>query len=89
MAFGYKNTEYLEEPIMQIALSVVIVIACIILIAAVTMQEGQKDGLGAISGSAETFFGKSKASGAQAMLKKVTIAAGVIVMLCAIIMNCL
>ena len=74
---------------MQIALSVIIVIACIILIAAVTMQEGQKQGLGAISGSAETFFGKSKAGGAQELLKKATIAAGVIVMLCAVIMNCL
>lgn len=74
---------------MQIALSVIIVIACIILIAVVTMQEGQKQGLGAISGSAETFFGKSKSGGAQGVLKKVTIATGVIVMLCAIIMNCL
>lgn len=74
---------------MQIALSVIIVIACIILIAAVTMQEGQKQGLGAISGGAETFFGKSKAGGAQGMLQKVTIAAGVIVMVCAVVMNCL
>ena len=74
---------------MQIALSVIIVIACIILIAAVTMQEGQKQGLGAISGSAETFFGKSNSGGAQGMLKKATIVSGIVVLVCAVVMNCL
>ncbi len=74
---------------MQIALSVVIVIACIILIAAVTMQEGQKQGLGAISGSADTFFGKNGSTGAQGMLKKATIVAGIVLVVCTLVLNCL
>ncbi|MEG2711093.1 MAG: preprotein translocase subunit SecG, partial [Clostridia bacterium] len=42
------------------------------LIISVLMQEGNRAGLGAIGGGAETFFGKSKAKGVQGKLQLIT-----------------
>ena len=71
---------------MQIALSVIIVIACIILIAAVTMQEGQKQGLGAISGASETFFGKNKAKSIEGKLALITKICAVVFVVLSLVM---
>ena len=49
----------------QIALSVVMIIASLFLIVVVLLQSGAQQGLGAISGGAETFFGAGKASAAD------------------------
>ena len=46
----------------QIALSVIMIIASLFLIVVVLLQEGAQQGLGAIEGGADTFFGKGKAS---------------------------
>lgn len=53
------------------AVSVLHVVACIGLIASIIMQSGKSAGLsGAISGGAESYFGKSK--GIDALLVKVS-----------------
>ena len=57
---------------LSIILDIVLILVSIVLIAAVLMQQGQRQGLGAISGGAETFFGKSKARGLDAKLAKIT-----------------
>ena len=72
-----------------IVFSVIIVLACILLIASVLMQEGQKQGLGAISGASETFFGKNKSTGMDAMLRKVTAGTAAAIILLSVILNCL
>ena len=41
--------------------TVLLVITALILIATVLLQPGESNGLGAIAGGAETFFGKNKA----------------------------
>ena len=57
---------------LSIILDIVLILISIVLIAAVLMQQGQRQGLGAISGGAETFFGKGKAKGMDAKLAKIT-----------------
>ena len=42
------------------ALTILMVIAAIIMIVTVLMQDSDSDGMGALSGGRETFFGKSK-----------------------------
>ena len=43
----------------SIIIDIVLILVSIILIVTVLMQEGQRQGLGAIGGGAETFFGTS------------------------------
>lgn len=57
---------------LSIVLDIVLILISLVLIAAVLMQQGQRQGLGAISGGAETFFGKNKARGLDAKLAKIT-----------------
>lgn len=57
---------------LSIILDIVLILISIVLIATVLMQQGQRQGLGAISGGAETFFGKGKAKGMDAKLAKIT-----------------
>ncbi|HHV42499.1 MAG TPA: preprotein translocase subunit SecG [Clostridiaceae bacterium] len=55
-----------------IILAVLDVLICIVLIALVIMQEGDSQGLGAISGGSDTFYGKAKGRSKEVMLKKIT-----------------
>ena len=51
----------------------VLIIASILIIVLVLMQEGNSQGLsGAIAGGADTFFGKNKGHTMQSKLKKIT-----------------
>ena len=44
----------------RILLTIVFVILCVAMIALVLLQEGKSAGLGAISGAAESYWGKNK-----------------------------
>ena len=48
--------------------TVLLVITALILIATVLLQPGESNGLGAIAGGAETFFGKNKAKSMEGQL---------------------
>ncbi len=61
---------------------ILLILLAIVLVVSVLMQEGNRAGLGAISGGAETFFGKSKAKGVQGKLQLITkIGAGAFIVL--------
>jgi preprotein translocase subunit SecG len=63
---------------MQIAVNILHIIFCISLIVIVLLQSAKQAGLsGAISGGAETFFGKNKGRTIDAMLGKWTAIAAV------------
>ena len=67
---------------LSIIVDIVLILISIVLIVAVLMQEGQRQGLGAIGGGAETFFGKNKAKSMEGRLQKITkIAAAVFIVL--------
>lgn len=57
---------------LSIILSIVDIVTCIVLAGLILFQQGQARGLGAISGGAETFFGKAKGRSIDGMLKKFT-----------------
>ena len=57
---------------MSIFLGVVIIIASLFMIVTVLLQSSERSGLGAVSGAAETFFGKNKAKGMEAKLALIT-----------------
>ena len=57
---------------LSIILNIVLILVAIALIVSVLMQQGQRQGLGAIAGGADTFLGKNKAMGLDAKLAKIT-----------------
>ena len=58
--------------VFRIILQVVFIILCIALTVLVLMQEGKSAGLGAISGAAETYWGKNKGRSMEGKLVKFT-----------------
>ena len=67
---------------LSIIIDIVLILISIALIVAVLMQEGQRQGLGAIGGGAETFFGKNKAKSMEGRLQRYTkIAAAIFIVL--------
>ena len=46
--------------VLRTVLTVVFIIICVIISAIVLLQEGKSAGLGAISGAAESYWGKNK-----------------------------
>jgi len=63
---------------LSIILNIVLILVAIVLIGTVLMQQGQRQGLGAIAGGADTFFGKNKAMGLDGKLQKITKIAAVV-----------
>ena len=72
---------------LRTVLLIVFIIICIALVILVLMQEGKSAGLGAISGAAETYWGKNKGRSMEGALVKITkyLAVGFIVL--ALILN--
>ena len=58
--------------VIRVLVHILLIIAALILVAAVLMQQGNSAGLGAIAGGAETFFGKNKAKGFEGKLALIT-----------------
>lgn len=58
--------------VFRIILQVIFIILCIALTVLVLMQEGKSAGLGAISGAAETYWGKNKGRSMEGKLVKFT-----------------
>ena len=72
---------------MSVLIGILLIIVSIIMIASVLLQSSERSGLGAVSGAAETFFGKNKAKGMEAKLAMITkISAGVFVALSVLMM---
>lgn len=57
---------------LRITLMVIFIVICIALVILVLMQEGKSAGLGAVSGVAETYWGKNKGRSMEGMLVKLT-----------------
>ena len=73
--------------ILRIVLTVIFVIDCIGLTVVVLMQEGKQKGLGAISGMADTYWGKNKGRSMEGALVKITTGLAVGFMLLAVVLN--
>ena len=76
--------------VLQYVLSIIIILLSIAISVLVLMQESKQQGLsGAISGAAETFFGKNKGRTMEAKLEKYTKIAGVVFFVLALVSSLL
>ncbi len=57
---------------LRIVLTIVFIIVSVVLAAIVLLQEGKSAGLGAISGAAESYWGKNKGRSMEGKLVKIT-----------------
>lgn len=72
---------------LRITLTIIFILVCIALVVLVLMQEGKSAGLGAISGAAETYWGKNKGRSMEGTLVKITKILALAFILLAAILN--
>lgn len=58
--------------VLEIILGVLLIIASIVMIVVIILQEGNQQGVGVVSGGADTFFSKNKARSYDAFLARAT-----------------
>ena len=73
--------------VLRTILTVIFVIICIALTVLVLMQEGKSQGLGSISGMADTYWGKNKGRSLAGALVKITTGLAVGFMVLAVVLN--
>ena len=73
--------------VLRIFLMCILILVSIVFTGIVLMQEGKSAGLGAISGAAETYWGKNKGRSMEGALVKFTKVLGIVFMLLAIVLN--
>lgn len=72
---------------MVIALSIVFVIVGVILAGIILMQEGRTQGLGSISGMADSYFGKVKGRTMEGLLQNITKYGAILFFILALVLN--
>ncbi len=72
---------------LRIVIQILFILICIILTVIVLMQEGKSAGLGAISGAAETYWGKNKGRSMEGKLVKFTKYLAIGFMVISVILN--
>ena len=72
---------------LRITLMGIFIVICIALVILVLMQEGKSAGLGAVSGVAETYWGKNKGRSMEGKLVKITTGLAVAFMVLAVVLN--
>ena len=72
---------------LQIILNICLILASLVMIVSVLMQSSESDGMGALAGSNDSFFGKAKNAALEAKLALATkVSAGVFVALSVVMM---
>ena len=73
--------------VVKIIIQIIFILLCIALTVLVLLQEGKSAGLGAISGMAETYWGKNKGRSMEGNLVKITKYLAIGFMLISIVLN--
>ncbi|MFT4004957.1 MAG: preprotein translocase subunit SecG [Lacrimispora sp.] len=71
----------------RIILSIIFVLICIALSAIILLQEGKTQGLGAIGGMADTYWGKNKGRSMEGNLEKFTKYGAFLFFILALVLN--
>ncbi len=71
----------------SVILKILFIIVCIAIVVLVLMQEGRSAGLGAISGAAESYWGKNKGRSMEGILSKITKYLAIGFLLLAVVLN--
>ena len=72
---------------LKIIISIIFVLVCIALSAIILMQEGKSNGLGAVAGVADTYWGKNKGRSMEGALVKATRVIAVLFIVLAVVLN--
>lgn len=72
---------------LRIVITVIYIIVSLALVVLVLMQEGKSAGLGAISGAAETYWGKNKGRSMEGTLVKITRILAVLFIVFTVVLN--
>lgn len=73
--------------VLKTIVTIVFILICLALTVIILLQEGKSAGLGAISGAADTYWGKNKGRSMEGMLVKITRVLVVLFLLLAIVLN--
>lgn len=73
--------------ILKTILTILFIMLSIVITVVILLQEGKSAGLGAISGAADTYWGKNKGRSMEGMLVKLTRIAVVLFLLLAVVLN--
>ena len=73
--------------ILRIVLTVIMIVASVIMTIVILMQEGKSQGLGAIAGMSDTYWGKNKGRSMEEFLVKFTTGLVVLFFVLAILLN--
>ncbi len=79
------SIDYEARQIVVMVFCALMVVTSIALGIIVMMQKGTNDNVGVISGASDTFYGKNKQKGKEAMLKKITFGLFFFIIICSII----
>ena len=71
--------------VVTVLITIILVVTACVLIGTVLLQPGESNGLGAIAGGAETFFGKNKAKSMEGKLALATKISAAVFIVCALI----
>jgi preprotein translocase subunit SecG len=73
--------------VLKTILTVVFILISLVITVIILMQEGKAQGLGAISGAADTYWGKNKGRSMEGVLVKLTTAFVVLFLVLAVVLN--
>ncbi len=71
---------------LRLLVTIVYIVVCVLLVIVVLMQEGKNSGLGALSGSSDTYWTRNKGRSAEGILVKITRVASVIFVLLSLLL---
>lgn len=72
---------------LRMVLTIIFILVCLVLTVIVLMQEGKSQGLGAVSGMAESYWGKNKGRSLEGKLVKITKVCAVLFMVLALVLD--
>ena len=73
--------------VLKTILTIVFIIISLVITVVILMQEGKQAGLGAISGAADTYWGKNKGRSMEGMLVKITKICVALFLVLAVVLN--
>lgn len=82
-----RDIRRLEMEILRYILTGIFILDCLALVVLVLMQEGKSAGLGAISGSSDTYWGKNKGRSREANLVRFTKILAILFIVLAAVLN--
>ena len=71
---------------LKLIVTIAYIVVCVVLVIVVLMQEGKNTGLGALSGSSDTYWTRNKGRSAEGILVKITGVAAVLFVVLSVVL---